>query len=57
MDNALIMYVSASVPQGLVLVSLPFFIYINDIIHNMKCGIELFANYISMSLMVWDENI
>ena len=47
----------AGVPQGLVLGPLLFLIYINDITHNVKCRIKLFADDTSLFTTVRDENL
>ena len=49
--------ISAGVPQGSVLGPLLFLIYINDITHNVKCRIKLFADEISLFTTVCDESL
>jgi hypothetical protein len=45
-------YINAGVPQGYILKPMLFPIYINDIVNNSSCNIELFANDTSLYLVV-----
>ena len=49
--------ISAGVPQGSVLRPRWFLISINDITHNVKCGMKLFADNMSLFTTVQDENV
>jgi len=49
-------YINAGVPQGSIRSRLMFFpIYINDIVNNSSCNIELFADDTSLYLVVENE--
>ena len=49
--------ISAGVPQGSVLGTLFFLIYINDIVINITCGIKLYPDDTSLFSVVDDENV
>ena len=48
-------YINAGVPQGSIRSPMFFPIYINDIVNNSSCNIELFADDTSLYLVVENE--
>ena len=54
MDKVEWLTVKAGVPQGPILGSLFFFIYINDLSDNLESNVKLFADDTSMFLVVCD---
>ena len=48
--------VLAGVPQGSILGPLLFLIFINDILANLDCNVNIFADDISLFSLVHDQN-